>query len=375
MMRPFVTRLGSGAALVAAAAAIGAPTSAPAATVGSTGGAGSAVRALGDTIVFSQWDRTAQRWYLNVRTVGGKPRRVAIAPSRMPFDADIGTDGKGRPELIYQRCEVTQPNPPALTGQRIHCDLYAYSLTAGTGERAVRNANDGGRNDVGGTLWQGRVAWIREYGTQAEPNPVVYTKLLTAPRSQPSTRLPGVPTRRCATDVGLIEPPCGPTRFRSVQALELRGDGLALIVRYVFDGLGGISQTEMRLDSVARRSARQIALLVSGLDGQFLVGPSLSDSRLSWYRSCGVTEASCRTFAGPWRYGLSTGTYTRGTPGPTQVRGFADAGSRLYEVPCSVAAQDVGARPLPADCPVTSTAPPAYTAVPPPDLAPSQPPR
>lgn len=355
-------RLGCLAIVVAALVA---PVTAPAATVGSTGGVGTAVRAYGDTIVFSEYDATAARWYLNVRRVGARQRRVAIAPSRMPFEADIGTDGKGRPELIYQRCETTQPNPPALVGRRILCDLYVYSLADATGERPVRNANDGGRNDVSGTLWNGRIAWTREYGTEKDPNPVVYTKLLTAARSQPSTRLPGVPTRRCASDVGLVEPPCGPTHDRRVTALELRGDDLALIVGYVFEGLGGISQSEVRLDSVSARSARQVAFLLVGLNDQFLVGPSLFDGRLAWYKACAVSEAGCRSAVGPWRYRLSARKYERGAPGPIIVRGFADTGSRLYEVACSTG------RP---PCPVTSIAPPAYTAVPPPDLAPSTPP-
>jgi len=69
-------------------------------------------------------------------------------------------------------------------------------------------------NDVSPTLWRGRIAWTREYGSGKDANPVVYTKTLTAPRSQPSKRLPGVPTVRCAQESGLVEPPCGPTTHR-----------------------------------------------------------------------------------------------------------------------------------------------------------------
>lgn len=373
-MRTFPGRVGCVALLAVAATAM--PASAPAATVGLTGGVGTAVRAHGDTIVFSEYDGTAERWYLNVRQVGAAQRRMPIPPSRTPFDADIGTDGRGRPELIYQRCEMTSPIPPATIGRRARCELYVYSLADGTGERPVRNANDGARNDVNGTLWGGRIAWTREYGTDADPDPVVYTKLLTAPRSQPSTRLPGVPTRRCTTDVGLVDPPCGPTRSRRVDALELRGDDLGLIVGYVFEGLGGVSQSEVRVDSVSSRSARQVTLLLSGLNAQHLAGPSLFDGKLAWYKACGVAEASCRSAVGPWRYRLSTRTYERGAPGPIQVRGFADAGSRLYEVACASSQWIV--EPFepatPTACPVASVAPPAYTAVPPPDLAPSTPP-
>lgn len=43
---------------------------------------------------------------------------------------------------------------------------------------------------------------------------------------------------------------------------------------------------------------------------------------------CGDVEKVC----GPWRYRLSTRSYESGPPGPIIVAGFADTGSRLYEV-------------------------------------------
>lgn len=354
------------AALVAVALAA-LPPLASAATVASTGGVGTAVREYGGTIVFSEYDRAERRWYLGARDEGEAQRRLPVPPSPVPFDADIGTDSDGRPQVAYQRCSGTTREP---TG----CDLYVFSLANATGERPVRNANDPGRNDVGPTLWRGRIAWTREYGSGRDANPVVYTKTLTAPRSQPSTRLPGVPTRRCAEEVGLVDPPCGPTTFRSVEALELWGDNLGLIVRYVFAGLPGISQTEVRLDRVSERSARQVAFLATGLNAQSFAGPSFFSGRLAWYRACGVSEAACRTFVGPWRHRLSTRTYERGAPGPILVRGFADTGSRLYEVVCSFTEADVDFAAPTADCPIESVAPPAYTTVAPPDLAPSRPP-
>lgn len=205
----------------------------------------------------------------------------------------------------------------------------------------------------------------------------MYTKLLTAPRSLPSTRLPGVPTTRGPEEVGLVEPPCGPTTFRSVKALELWGDNLGLIVRYVFEGLPGISRyTKPRSNRVSDRSAQQIAFLASGLNGQSFVGPSFFSGRLAWYRACAVTEASCNTFVGPWRYRISTRRYEQGAPGPVLVLGFADTGTRLYEV---VGCPDVSVTAVPAPppapaCAITSVAPPAYAPVAAPELASSQPP-
>jgi hypothetical protein len=357
------------AVAVAAIAFAAGSSAASAATVAQPGGVATAVREYGGTIVFSEYVQAEQRWYLSVREGGAQQRRLAVAPSPVPFDADIGTDSKGRPQLIYQRCAGTASAP---TG----CELFVFSLANATGERPVRNANDPGHNDVGPTLWRGRIAWTREYGSGKDANPVVYTKMLTAPRSQPSTRLPGVPTLRCAREVGLAEPPCGTTTFRRVTALELWGDNLGLIVRYVFEGLGGISQAEVRLNRVSERSAQPIDFRVSGLNDQSFAGPSFFSGRLAWYRTCGFfAEGGCRTFVGPWRYGLSTRRYERGAPGPTSVSGFADIGTRLYEVvSCPPSVSAIPAPPPAPACAITSAAPPAYRSVAPPDLASSQPP-
>jgi hypothetical protein len=360
----------SAAVLLAIACALAAAAStAAAATVAQPGGVATAVRELAGTIVFSEYAQAERRWYLAVRGAGAQQRRIAVAPSPVPFDADIGTDSNGRPQLVYNRCTGT-------VGARTGCELFVFSLADATGERSVRNANDPGRNDVGPTLWRGRIAWTREYGSGQDTDPVVYTKTLTAPRSQPSTRLPGVPTTRCAEALGLVVPPCGPTTSRRVEALELWGDNLGQIVRYLFEGLGGISQTEARLVRVSDRSALQVDFLASGLNGQSFAGPSFFGGRMAWYRACALSEASCRTFAGPWRYRLSARTYERGAPGPIRVSGFADTGTRLYAVvDCpDESVTQVQPPPLAADCAITSTAPPAYEPAAAPDLASARPP-
>ena len=195
------------------------------------------------------------------------------------------------------------------TSIRSGCELFVYSLAGGTGERAVRNANDATHNDVHGTIWRGRIAWTREFGSGKAAGPVVYTKTLTAPRSQPSRRLPGVPARVR----GNVEPIVTPTTDRNVQALELRGDNLAVIVNYACAQCSGFGYSEVRLDKVAAGTSGRVALLVSGSDAQGFAGPSLFDGRLAWYRGCGACLTS---YVGPWRYRLSTRSYGRGTPGP-----------------------------------------------------------
>lgn len=359
---PFARPFLAGAAVCALLAA--APSSGAASTV-VPASAGQEVRALGSTLVFSTYGGAAQAWRLAVRE-NGVVRVLNVAPSPVSFEADIGTDSAGAPEVIYRRCAGREQLP---TG----CDLSVIALAAGAAERPVANANDPAQNDVTPTIWRGRIAWTRQYGTMVAPNPVVYTKTLTAPRSQPSRRLPGVPTQRCATELGLVDPPCGPTKSRSVSALELWGDHLGLIVRYAFDGLGGISQTEVRLDGVAAGTSREISYLTSGLAAQFFAGPSFGGGKLAWYKACGdASEPSCKPRVGPWRYALSSATYQQGAPGPVAVYGFADTGTRLYEaLGCDMFSAAVTA---PVTCRIDSVAPPAYTTVPAPDLATATPP-
>jgi hypothetical protein len=304
------------------------PAAASAVTVAEPGGP-TAVREYGGTIVFSQFDRTTLRWYLSVRKAGAKAaERLKVPSSPVPFNADIGTDSGGRPELIYQRCVGSTNGGHLLEPRPTGCELFVYSLADATGERPVRNANDPKRNDVNPTLWHGRIAWTREYGSGEHANPVVYTKTLSAPRSQPSTRLPGVPQTRC----GDVEKVCGPTTYRNVEALEMSGDNLAVTVDYACRGCSGVAQSELRLDKVARGSSQRVARLIVGLLAQKLVGQSFFDGRLAWYKACSVAERACRKGVGPWRHRLSTRSYERGPPGPIIVAGFADTGSRLYEV-------------------------------------------
>jgi hypothetical protein len=260
--------------------------------------ASTTVREYQGTIVFSQRDASTGEWRLMTHHAGTGTLPVPIRPSERPFDADIGPDSNGRPQLIYTRCDET-------------CDLFVSSLANDTGERAVRNANDPEHHDVHPTLWRGRIAWARIYGEQIDRKVVVYTKALTAPRSRPSTRLPGVPSR-------------GSTA-RSVDSLELWGDNLAQVVGYGCGGCSGISQTELRLVRVSDRNASQIAFQVVGLSGQQLVGPSFANGWLSWYRACLGDPSACQGGrANPWRYNLRLRRWAKGAGGPIRVDGFVD---------------------------------------------------
>ena len=331
------------AALACWLALLVAPPAAPAATVAETGGP-TAVREYAGNIVFSQFDQATSKWFLAVRRAGHAVQRLPAAPSATPFEADIGPDSAGRPAVIYQRCGGTAALP---TG----CDLFLLSLTEGAAERPVSGANNRHRNDSTPTLWRGRIAWVREYGTQVRPNPVVYTRTLTGKDSRRSRRVPGVPRRRC----GDVEGGCGRTTGRAVDALELRGDRLALIVRFACRGCSGTSQSALRLDDIRKATSREVAFQVIGLSGQSLVGPSFFAGKLAWYKSCAVDPAGCKR-GGGFRYVISTRRYER-APGPVRVDGFADAGSPLYEV---VGCSEQEQAPFVAGCRLDEIAPPTY---------------
>jgi hypothetical protein len=332
-------------ALAVPAAASAEPVAAP--------GAATTVREYAGSIVFSQLDPVTRQWRLAVRRAGAPAAEVLpVAPSPRPFRADIRPDSAGRPTVVYQRCADA---PGAPTG----CELLIYSLDRGTGERAIANANDPEHNDLAPTIWRGRIAWVRDYGRGSEPNPVVYTKELTAARSRPSLRQPGVPQRRCGDVDRRV---CGPTSGRTVRELELWGRNLAQTVSYGCGACAGIEQSELRLVDVTRRSSRQVAFQVVGLSGQSLVGPSFAGARLGWYRACLGDPSGCvGGRAGAFRTTLTAGRYERAPAGPIAVHGFADAGAAgQYQVRgCSEETQG----PFDASCRIELLPAPAYTPV------------
>jgi hypothetical protein len=326
------------ASLVGVVGALVIPAAASAQTVAQTAAATS-VREFDETVVFSDLDRASGLWYLSVRRAGTPlVERLPVAPSPTSFEADIGPDVKGDSMLVYQRCRgLDDMDVP------IGCDLFAYSLADATGEQALRSANDPYHDDVEPTIWGGRIAWARVYDSGSDARPAVYTRTLSAPRSRPSTRLPGVP-RRGMTD-------------RAVGALELWRGNLALMVDYSCRQCPGIVTRELRLDDVRRHTATKVAVQTIGMASQNLTGPSFFAGHLAWYKACRIGETACRTAVGPYRYTLSTRRYAKGTSGPVTVAGFADTGKLLYEnFGCAPSPQE----PSGPECRIEAVPPPRY---------------
>ena len=305
------------------------------------------VREYRGTVVFEQYEPETEQRRLAIRRAGAAaPELLPIAPSERGFDADIGPDSNGRPQLVYSRCART-------------CDLFVYSLTGRAGERPVRNANDPRRDDVNPTLWRGRIAWSRRFGDEE----IVYTKSLAAPRSRPSTRLPGVPQRRCED---ARRERCAPTTERYVEALELSGTNLAQVVGYTCQLCSRPELTELRLVRVSDRRGRWVAVQPIGMSAQSLVGPSFDGGWVHWYRSClGSDGEACRNGgARPFRHHLRTRAYGQGAPGPIRVHGFAATMTDHYRVEdCS---PEAGDRARDALCRIERVPAPEYERISPP---------
>src|SRR4051812_7838347 len=85
----------------------------------------STIRSYADVQVFSDFDGSAYR--LAIRR-SGQVERLPVAPSQAPFDADIGPDRQGRPQLIYTRCKSERADVNLGTNTSGGCDLVVFSL-------------------------------------------------------------------------------------------------------------------------------------------------------------------------------------------------------------------------------------------------------
>jgi hypothetical protein len=241
----------------------------------------STIRSYAGIQVFSDFDGSAYRLAI---LRDSKLEHLPVDPSQAPFDADIGPDRKGRPQLIYTRCRTERADVSFGRNESEGCDLVTYSL-AGGGERPVRGANTAAGNEFAPTLWRGRIAFARKGPGRGLP--IVYTRRLGAPRSQASTPLPGISRR---------------TRTRGILELDLSGHHLGQITF-------SAGQTEVRLVDVADRSVRRLARTGVGEGGQYFAGIGFTDGHLAWAAQW-LTGGGAVT-PGIYRYRLSNGELSR----------------------------------------------------------------
>jgi hypothetical protein len=255
------------------------------------------VRAFDGVQAWTDYNVAEARWHVVVRSAGQVSTPPAIAAGDERLAVDVGPDRDGRPTLAFVSCTDA-------------CRIVVSGLDGG-GAQTV----PGSEGASAPTIWGSRVAWVR--GDEA-----VLTRDLTSGKV---TRLPGVPRRKCYEPLGRrrCERPAG----RTVNALELHGSRLALIVSYRLSRGGGNGQTELRMESVQGTRQRLVALMNVGEGGQAFVGPSWAKGKLFFYTSC-----PCGRAQGTYRFDPDRGGYAK-APGIRALAGFAmdDGGRRAFQ--------------------------------------------
>lgn len=264
------------------------------------------IRAWDGVAAFSLYDATSGGYRLAISRNGVPPEVLAVAAQPTAFDVDVGPNASGSPAIVYSRCASTGRRPRG-------CDLYRYSLSAGS-ESKLAGASSPNASETAPTIWDTRIAWARLSDGRAARVPRIYTRTLNAPRSSPSRRLAGIPSRLCGNG--------GCT----VKELELRGRWLAMNVGYP----GPVCNNgQIRLESLAGRAIR-IADTTCGLDGQQFVGLSFDVRNLYFARFCQAGRCDIRV--GAFRYSLRTGRYSLASF-DERLTGFSyDVAERAYEV-------------------------------------------
>jgi hypothetical protein len=252
------------------------------------------IRAYADVQVWSTFDGTVYR--LTIRRAGAIAT-LPVAPSRRPFDVDVGPDRAGRPLLVYARCGRDRVDASGAAARRRGCNIVAYSLVGGSGERPVRAVNTAAADEFAPSIWRGRIAFARRVRRSRETS--IFTRRLDLPRSERSQRLPGA---------------------RSVIELDLQGSRLGEIV-------GRTGAAEVRLVGVSDHRVRRLQRTGLGEGGQSMVGIGFAGGHLAWGLNC-LVSCGDRLLAGLYRYRLSTGELARATPPLTP--GGALAGVALF---------------------------------------------
>lgn len=269
--------------------------------------------------LYSALDPATKQYRLMQLAAGGTTATVVpVPPSPEPFDADVGSTASGHAFYVYERCAK---------GDEASCDVYAFNPATGSEQRS--KASDPAHGEHHATYWKGRLAFVREYGTSTKPKQVVYQRPDASSRR--STRLPGLPARRC--DRSGCSAVTG-----SIDALELFGSRLAqtaFSTRQVSLGRGesyASDTAELRLVDVGSGRSQQLSARGSGESGQTWSAPSFDGGRLYASFSCFGDPSGCKVRnAGAYRYDYGAGSWAL-AGATTPLAGFAVGDGQTYEL-------------------------------------------
>jgi hypothetical protein len=281
---------------------------------------GTPVDAAHGAVVWSRYDAQLNAYRLVVRQ-GDVNTVPAVAPSPIPFDADLGTTAGGKVAVVYSRCA----SYAHFRAAGDNCDLFVLDLASG-GERAITAANSRA-TEFNPTLSRGTLAWVRE---ARAGHPLVYRRALEPLTStKRSKRAPGLPSRRCVHGKGK----CLRVKSGRIDELELSGKRLAIAMTY-------FNWIDLRVGDVRKRSSRVIATEGVGLDytlAEYL-GLSFAKGRLAWWQVC-KEQTECSA-SGAYRYRFSNTRYDFDNDFE-QLDGWAWTGSATYRAQAASILSDV----------------------------------
>jgi hypothetical protein len=273
------------------------------------------IAAFGGRLLWSRLDRPSGNWLLVTRA-GGVTQDVAVAPRRVPFDADLGPGPDGAPVAVYSRCRQDPPPgggfTPALYNRGRGCDIYLYDFAAGA-ERRLANASSPTASEFFPTIWRGTIAFGRTYDNKPD-HPYIYTRPLAGTAT--SERLPGGARQACVRDRRTGRTSCSTDTLSRPIGLDLYGRRLAFAWTFLARSEG--LDTEIRLDTLGG-DHRVVAHQNGGGLTQVEVGwPGFEAGRLYWAVTCFGDPGGCPGRFGLRRYRIATGE-TQQADGPQAV--------------------------------------------------------
>jgi hypothetical protein len=150
-------RLAGAAALAGAALA---PAAHAAPTVLSAERAATPVAAWNGTVAWSHFDAAAGGYELVVSRGGAAPQPLAVTPSPVPFDVDLGTNRNGSAYAVYTRCTTPATTPAGAPARGTGCDVYRTSLATGV-EQRLASLSSPSWDERDPTIFRGEIAFIR----------------------------------------------------------------------------------------------------------------------------------------------------------------------------------------------------------------------
>jgi hypothetical protein len=219
------------------------------------------VDAYGGRAVWSTYDPAAGVYRLTVYN-HGRTRPLPVAPSRVPFDIDLGPGPHGGTVAIYSRCRRLVLGTSALDGHR-GCDLYAYRFRIGRETKVVGTSAD----EYAPAVWGRRIAFTRvtDTGTQFPRRRMLWRSLNGR---GPAHRLAGNPK-----DIGGGLP----------EQLDMRGRQVAFVWQYEWGA-------DLCMSVIGGRGQLLVRMPGSGAETFDLTaqGPTVGRRVVHWALSVGV---------------------------------------------------------------------------------------